>query len=386
MLEWLIIGGGIQGTYLSHYLVNKKGVSREKLRVLDPYEIPLARWNHLTSNTGMQYLRSSRVHHIDLQPSSMDSFLKLSGTHYLPYLGTYYRPPYQMFQDHASHTIEKYDLAQLRVAGWAEGLRCLGKGFRVETSNGSIKASRVVLAIGRTSLHYPNWTHNLQWQQSPINHIFEMDFQPEKLPNWTHCVVVGGGITAVQTALRLAAHQPGTVTLTMRHGLRVRDLDAPPGWMGPKELDKFKKKTWERRRVLIRRARNRGSIPPDVHLQLQQALRQGSLQLCQSEVGTAKQLGQAVELTLINGERLITDRLILATGFDQSRSGGSWLDAIIQHLNLRCAACGYPIIDHHLQWMDGLYVMGPLAELQVGPVAPNIIGGRMAAERIGRSI
>jgi cation diffusion facilitator CzcD-associated flavoprotein CzcO len=198
-------------------------------------------------------------------------------------------------------------------------------------------------------------------------------------------VVVGGGITAVQTALQLAERQPGRVTLLMRHRVRVRDLDSSAGWMGPKELDKFKKKPIDRRRVLIQRARNRGSIPSDVYLLLQQALRQGRLQLCQSEVGTAKQLGQAVELTLINGERLITDRLILATGFDQHRPGGAWLDAIIQKLNLRCAACGYPIVDHHLQWLDGLHVMGPLAELQVGPVAPNIIGGRMAAERIGRS-
>jgi thioredoxin reductase len=386
MLDWLIVGGGIQGTYLSHYLVNKKGVAREKLRVLDPYEIPLARWDHLTRNTGMAYLRSPRVHHLDLSPSSIDDFVKTNMLNTYPsYLGDYRRPAYHLFQDHTRYTLEKYQLAELRLRGQATDIQVCEQGFQLETDQGNLTARRVVLALGRTHLHYPEWATCLGSQPGTVNHLFEYEFSCSHLPTWSHCVVVGGGITAVQTALQLAERQPGRVTLLMRHRVRVRDLDSSAGWMGPKELDKFKKKPIDRRRVLIQRARNRGSIPSDVYLQLQQALRQGRLQLCQSEVGTAKQLGQAVELTLINGERLITDRLILATGFDQHRPGGAWLDAIIQKLNLRCAACGYPIVDHHLQWLDGLHVMGPLAELQVGPVAPNIIGGRMAAERIGRS-
>jgi hypothetical protein len=74
--------------------------------------------------------------------------------------------------------------------------------------------------------------------------------------------------------------------------------------------------------------------------------------------------------------------VILATGFDHSRPGGEWLDRAIAQFALRCHECGYPIVDANLCWHPGLYVAGPLAELQLGPVARNIIGARHAASRL----
>ena len=49
---------------------------------------------------------------------------------------------------------------------------------------------------------------------------------------------------------------------------------------------------------------------------------------------------------------------------------------------LPCAVCGYPLVDRHLRWHPRLHVSGPLAELELGPVARNIVGARRAAERI----
>jgi hypothetical protein len=91
-------------------------------------------------------------------------------------------------------------------------------------------------------------------------------------------------------------------------------------------------------------------------------------------------------LTLSSGEAIQTDRVILATGFDPKRPGGKWLDDAIAEYDLPVADCGYPIVDDCLQWREGLYTTGPLAELEVGPVARNIIGARLAAERIGRAV
>lgn len=65
------------------------------------------------------------------------------------------------------------------------------------------------------------------------------------------------------------------------------------------------------------------------------------------------------------------------------RPGGAWLDQAIGHLGLPCAPCSYLIVDKTLQWASGLHVMGPLAELEIGPAAPNITGTRMAARIIG---
>jgi hypothetical protein len=48
----------------------------------------------------------------------------------------------------------------------------------------------------------------------------------------------------------------------------------------------------------------------------------------------------------------------------------------------RVTACGYPIVDQGLRWHEGIYVTGALAELEIGLVARNIIGARLAGERL----
>jgi hypothetical protein len=77
---------------------------------------------------------------------------------------------------------------------------------------------------------------------------------------------------------------------------------------------------------------------------------------------------------------------LLATGFDGARPGSPWLDEIIDWFDLPIADCGYPIVDQQLQWQRGLHVTGSLAELELGPPAANIVGGRLAAERLRYAI
>jgi hypothetical protein len=42
----------------------------------------------------------------------------------------------------------------------------------------------------------------------------------------------------------------------------------------------------------------------------------------------------------------------------------------------------YPIVDRALRWHPGIHVTGPLAELEIGPPARNILGARLSAERL----
>ena len=79
---------------------------------------------------------------------------------------------------------------------------------------------------------------------------------------------------------------------------------------------------------------------------------------------------------------MTTDRLLIATGFDNRRPGGDWLDAAVDDLGLRTAACGYPIADKSLAWGSGVFVAGALAELTIGPAALNIAGARFAGRRL----
>ena len=83
---------------------------------------------------------------------------------------------------------------------------------------------------------------------------------------------------------------------------------------------------------------------------------------------------------------LAVDRVLLATGFEQTRPGGAWLDQTIAELGLSCGACGYPIVDNMLRWHPQIHVSGPLAELEIGPVSRNIIGARLAALRLLRAL
>ena len=92
-----------------------------------------------------------------------------------------------------------------------------------------------------------------------------------------------------------------------------------------------------------------------------------------------------IGLTLGTGDSLVADRVLLATGFVQSRPGGPLVEHAIADYGLPCAPCGYPIVDKQLCWRDGLYVTGPLAELELGATAPNIRGARLAGERLPAS-
>lgn len=62
------------------------------------------------------------------------------------------------------------------------------------------------------------------------------------------------------------------------------------------------------------------------------------------------------------------------------------LDELIENYNLRCADCGYPTVQSTLEWGHGIFVAGPLAELELGPASPNIIGARHGGKRIERAL
>lgn len=386
MLDWLIIGGGIHGTAISHALTQRAGVPRDRLRVLDPFDKPLARWTACAANTGMDYLRSPLAHQLHFDPFSLRFFAQIQqGKSLARFIPQYSRPAFDFFQAHCAWLVEHYRLDALRIVGRAERLTRIRDGWRVETANGGLEARRVVLAIGATEQpHWPSWAINLREAGARIHHIFDMGFVREQLPPWSNATIVGGGITAAQTALAMAGQQPGTVRVLMRHPVRIAHFDSDPCWVTSICLNKFhQERDFDRRRALIKQARNRGSLPPDVALRLNKAIQDRHLaqQIDEIESGCVDEQGWT-RLGLVSGQSLKTDLVILATGFDPARPGGDWLDNAVAQYELPQAACGYPIVDESLCWSPGLYVSGPLAELEIGPVSRNIIGARLAGERL----
>lgn len=386
MLDWLVVGGGIHGTALSYHLTKRMGVALDRLRVLDPHPTPLALWHHFTHNTGMTHLRSPMVHHLHPDVWSLRTFAATqAGKPLASFIPQHARPSLALFDAHSRQLIERAKLDTVRIEARAEGLHRIAGGWRVETQQGDILARHVLLAMGITEQPaYPEWASELVAQYSAIQHLFDPTFDRQSIAHGQTVVIIGGGITAGQAALALAEQQ-AQVLLLMRHPMRLSHYDSDPCWVTRICLDNFHaEQDYARRRAIINAARQRGSLPPEVAQALNQAIQSGNVRQRFGEVISAAQRPDGtLQLVLDDGGgALIADHVLLATGFRPERPGGVWLtDAIVDH-DLPTATCGYPIVDRQLCWSEGLYVTGALAELEIGPAARNIVGARLAGERL----
>jgi cation diffusion facilitator CzcD-associated flavoprotein CzcO len=333
----------------------------------------------------MSYLRSPHVHNLSYDPFSLVTFSRTrDGAKHAQFIPVFSRPSLALFNAHAQQLIDRCRLQDSLVVGYANRLRKIPNGWCVETEHGSLEARRVILAIGATKQPlWTQWAQELRQHDAPIHHVFDSDFDRTALSTWTHAVVVGGGISAAQLALSLARQQPSTVTLLMRHPVRQHSFDSDPCWVTSICLKNFHAEAdFDRRRAIINKARHRGSVPADVAQELRLAGGQGLLRISEGEV-TGAAFDQGFISLQTRDEVLNTDYVILATGFKPERPGTLLLDYAISDFGLPVAACGYPIVDTALQWAAGLHVTGPLAELEIGPTSRNIIGARLAGERIG---
>ena len=324
MLEWLIIGGGIHGTHLSHCLTSRGGVSRDRILVLDPGETPLEMWRLRAHNCGMEFLRSLGIHNLDVDPVSLFTFARTpEGQPYDGFVDVT-QPSLALFQAHAAWVVRRHGLASLRLVGVAEGLSVGGNGIRVETADGVLGARRVLLALGPGEPFWPPWACRLRGWGAPVGNVLDQDFARHALPAWSHAVVVGGGITAAETALTLARRSPGTVTLLARHPLRQHQYDAHPKWFGW-AADTFSRVgDLRHRRAIIQSERHRGSAPPEITQALHSAAAHGLLELRTGEVIEADYTQPGQIRLCLAGETgaIMSDCVILATGFRYERPGG----------------------------------------------------------------
>lgn len=385
MLDWLIVGGGVHGTYASHRLTQPGCFERSRVRVLDPEPEPLARWNHCTENAAVDYLRSPGVHHLDVEPQSLFRFAaSREGRALADWAAPYSRPGFALFQQHTRSVVDRARLRDLRVVGRARRLERRGKGWRIETEAGALDARRVLLCLGLSEQpELPAWAAQARLAGAPVRHLFERGFLRRSIPAGARVLVIGGGLSAAQAALALRWSSNGAVTLLARHAPRVQQFDTDACWNGPKCLAAFEA---ERdpcaRRARIAAARRRGTLPPEVARRLAAGARSGSLVVRRGEVKQLVHDERGWIAQLVDAQELSLDHVVLATGFNQHRPGGDWLDAAIERESLPLAPCGTPSVDAALRWSDGLFVTGSMAELEVGPVARNLAGARVAMERI----
>ncbi len=400
MLGWLVIGGGPHGVHAALRLIGEAGVPRDAVRILDDEERLLARWRRSTRNTGMTYLRSPAVHHIALASASLSRFAHGRGRGVKkPFTRPYSRPALELFDLHCEDVIERHGLEALHIRGRATGLDMATDRARVRFEDladggrsGDIHARHVILAIGAPrEPDWPVWARRAvaasaeATEAAPVDrirHVFDPGFDLVDDANERSIAVIGAGLSGAQVALRLA-RAGRRVLLISRHPVRVRQFDSDPGGQGPKKMSGFARlNDPDERRRQIRAARHRGSMTPEVHAALRVAAADGTIELVEdTEVLSACLSDRQVSLEL-EGRRVRTESVLLATGFPAHRPGGAWLDEAVDALQLPCAACGYPIVDRGLRWHPRLFVTGPLAELEIGPVSRNLSGAQRAGDRI----
>lgn len=371
LYEWLVIGGGPHGVHTVACLVSE-GVSSSNILLLDRYSEPLYMWKQQTSRLDMGHLRSSAVHHLGPSPWSLVDFAQRRFGHPRNWSAPpYQRPAYDVFQMHCEHIVEKYLVGGVFLQrDVARVERDESGGYAVETDDGRFRSKRIVLAVGQPPPRIPAWAA----ENPKVQHLLSPDWRDVE----GRVAVVGGGMTACQFCLA-HHHQFEKTTLVAPALPQLSDFDADPCWIGPKcRTPEFESSSVESKRQVIADARRPGSVNSSVFERLENALQEERIDFRQGRVVGL----HGDRLLLSSGETIEIDEVVLGTGFQSVRPGGAFVDTLIESLALPTSPCGYPELTPDLEWTEGLYVTGGLAELRLGPVSRNITGARSAAKLI----
>ncbi len=384
VLEWLIVGGGVQGTYLSHVLTSSLGAGRGSVRVLDPHPDPLQHWQQTTAACGMQFLRSPAAHHIGLRTNELLDFAREHYPNWQElFLEPYMRPSLELWNEHAIHVIERHGLEELRIAGLARAVTRRAGGYRVATQETTIDCRRLILAVGNSqALYYPALAAEAVLSGQRVRHVFDPQFDRNRIGAEEHVVIIGSGVTAAQLAISLADRSTGQVTVVTDRLPDISWFDSDPGWNGPRLLSRLAAITDPRQRLsMVSAARIRGSFPGDTAAQLLSCMAGGRVRMLVDTIQSVKESAGGVNVFCAAGS-LNADRLVFATGFSQDPPSLAMIRSVSEQLGLQQAGSGWPVVSQYCEWSPGMYVCGALAQLELGPVSRNISGIRSFARRL----
>ncbi|MWV41589.1 FAD/NAD(P)-binding protein [Natrialba sp. INN-245] len=396
MLECVIVGGGIHGTYLTQRLLQDTALERENLLIVDPHDRLLASFRQKARACEMDALRSTFVHHVGTEPFGLESFAEARDREdeLLPTPGYPRRPSLSLFLDYADAVIDGNDLESLHRRAAVESIHRDGEAFELELADAdgsvteALETRTCVLAIGHGGRYRrPSWAAGVDG----IDHVWDDEFDPDVRA--TETIVVGGGITAAQLATCLADRE--SVTMLSRRPLETATVEADPRWINWNHIERHLHRHppgSQARYETIREARNDATIPQPLFDRLETAMDEESLRVRHGDVRSARRVDGRTRLALADGGCCSADRVVLATGFAPVFSH-PFVDRVADALGLERGFRGMPVLsDETLAWRrtDGetsrLFASGALTAGTVGPLAGNIAGARRAADRLNPGV
>ncbi|MGK7948330.1 MAG: FAD/NAD(P)-binding protein [Xenococcaceae cyanobacterium] len=385
-IDLAIIGAGVQALTLTTHLLQKSAKYNHKFLVFDPSQTWLSQWQQQFAAQQIPSLRSPAVHHPDPNPHQLRTFAEHRHNELFP---PYDRPGTKLFNDFCNEVIRRWKLADKVYAAKVIQIlpikRALRSRFQLVLDTGeTIIARRVVLATGSGKMQFPDWVEKIasDYPSERLCHSQQVNLNQLNVTG-ERILIVGGGLSSGHLA-KGAINLGATVTLMTRKRLQEKIFDADPGWLGPKYLKAFHAETdWYVRYEQIQQARNGGSITPEMMLKLNQASHQGTIRIeecCQ--VRTAHWQNNLWQVYCDDESKHPFNRIWLATGTRFSAIEHPLLQEVLEAYPTEIVN-GLPILDKYLRLpKSNFFIMGGLAALQIGPVARNIHGGKMACRRI----
>lgn len=407
--------------------------------VIDPASEWLHEWKENFQQLRIQYLRSPAMAHPDTFDSkALLAYAYMQGQQHQQHpdalvesgcadlrkliglgetqIGLWKLPSNALFLEFCQHLVER--LSHDRVQGHVVDIVAVPNTNEEEKlydvlyftqtgpngSNGAggmqqkIRCKSIILATGTSGKvvippgldHCPTLYSWKDPEAYPLQRTLRKKNHPHS-PKRERVLIVGGGLTAVQAALRVV--QDGhSCTLCSRRDLQEKHFDIPVEWFDRRmthgKLSHIYHESVENRLAKLKEARDGGSVPP-IYMK----------QLADYKETLVRWVGDIeYEALPLSNEKVGIrfkdvlyefDRVILACGVQPDLRQHPLLSKFLERWPIPNHG-GFPVLSQDIQWDEinhpNIFVVGAMAALQVGPDAGNLMGIRRAATLVANAL
>eukprot|EP00466_Bigelowiella_natans_P007003 jgi/Bigna1/130171/aug1.10_g4879 len=353
------------------------------------------------------------------------------------------RPSTSLYNDFCDSIVDKLQLENMVIKGTVTDVQtCCKDNDNEETtdvsedsktilrvtlkSGASVLARSVVLAVGNTCIpRIPLWARPCRNSADAAVHCVNTGkIQPSAAGLCEHTweiapkgmkyisnkvrgrrvLVVGGGLTAVQSSQMCANAGARRVVMMSRRTIAQRDFDVPVSWFGATsnaEMCAFwQTEDAETRYSIVKSVRGKPTVPnivwrefvSDIETKRCIHLMEGfhvteaswnASAKCWNVVHQESPSSDGPSVEEAKSRTMEFDYILLATGAVMSAKEHPLLGKIYAHSKPEGDVNGFPVLSEELRWnetdMQNLFVTGGYAALQLGPVAATLAGARKGA-------